>query len=91
MDLDIKKIREKLNLTQSELAEKLGVTGKTVSNWETTGRISTPMKKKLLELANEGEHRRCAHTASAVPARSDTSAACHRTPRPHFAATQVAA
>ena len=58
MQLDIKKIREKLNLTQAELAEKLGVTGKTVSNWEVTGRISTPMKKKLMELANEGEQRR---------------------------------
>ena len=58
MNLDIKKIRENLGLTQIELAKKLGVAGQTVSNWEKTGRIPTPMKDKIMELANEGEQRR---------------------------------
>ena len=31
----IKQLREKRNLTQAELAEKIGVSSKTVSKWET--------------------------------------------------------
>ncbi len=32
--LDIKQIRKKLGMTQSELAKKLGVTSRTIINWE---------------------------------------------------------
>lgn len=33
-DLDIKKIRKSLGLTQAEMAKKIGVDTKTVQNWE---------------------------------------------------------
>lgn len=36
---DIKQIRETLNLTQEELALKLGVSSRTVQNWESGGTI----------------------------------------------------
>lgn len=49
-DLDIKKIRENLDLTQAELAKKLGVSTQTVSNWERTGNIPAPMRAKLQQL-----------------------------------------
>lgn len=45
-DLDIKKIRKTLKLTQGELAEKLGVHYKTIQNWEKGGVI--PESKKIL-------------------------------------------
>lgn len=32
---EIRRAREKMGLTQAELAEKLGVSGKTVYRWET--------------------------------------------------------
>jgi putative transcriptional regulator len=32
--IDVKSVRQKLNLTQAALAEKLGVDQGTVSNWE---------------------------------------------------------
>ena len=44
--LDIKKIRKSLKLTQTELAEKLGVHYKTIQNWEKGGVI--PESKKIL-------------------------------------------
>lgn len=39
--MDIKKIRDKLNLTQEELAKKIGVTPRTIQNYETGGKIPT--------------------------------------------------
>ncbi len=45
-DLDIRKIRKALKLTQGELAEKLGVHYKTIQNWEKGGVI--PESKKIL-------------------------------------------
>lgn len=44
--LDIKKIRKSLKLTQTGLAEKLGVHYKTIQNWEKGGVI--PESKKIL-------------------------------------------
>lgn len=34
MDLDLKEVRNRLEMTQTELAEKLGVSMRTVQNWE---------------------------------------------------------
>lgn len=45
-NLDIKKIRKSLKLTQAELAEKLGVHYKTIQNWEKGGTV--PESKKIL-------------------------------------------
>ena len=36
----IKELREKMHLTQAELAEKISVSDKTVSKWETGGSLS---------------------------------------------------
>lgn len=38
-DLDIKKIRTKLGLTQKQLAEMVGVSVNTIQNWESGGNI----------------------------------------------------
>ena len=38
-DLDIKKIREKLGISQEQLAEMVGVHPRTVQNWESGGAI----------------------------------------------------
>ncbi len=38
-DLDIKKIREQLNVSQEKLAEMLGVHPRTVQNWESGSKI----------------------------------------------------
>ena len=60
----IKQLREKRNLTQAELAEKLGVSSKTVSKWETAKGLPDitllqPLAQalgiSLIELVN-GEH-----------------------------------
>jgi len=52
-DIDIKSIRDKLDLTQEELARKLGVSLSTVSRWETGGSMPSQLaKRRLLDLAN---------------------------------------
>ena len=56
---DIKKIRESLLLTQTEFAEKLGVSFETVNRWE-NGRHKPTMKtkrkiKKLYEESGWGK------------------------------------
>ena len=43
-DFDLKKIRKKINISQEKLAKELGVTLKTVQNWESGGNI--PNSKK---------------------------------------------
>lgn len=56
--LDIVNYRKKMKLTQEEFGKMLGVSGKTVSNWETTGNIPTPMRAKLENLLNEEVQKR---------------------------------
>ena len=56
----IKQLREKRNLTQAELAEKIGVSSKTVSKWETAKGLPDisllqPLGISVIELMN-GEH-----------------------------------
>ena len=46
---NIKKLREKLRLSQEELGKRLGVGGSAVSNWETN--IANPTMEKAIELA----------------------------------------
>jgi DNA-binding transcriptional regulator YiaG len=51
---DLKKRRERLDLTQAALAEVLGVTGNTVARWETGQRGIPKMAVRLLDcLARE--------------------------------------
>jgi len=40
----IRQLREKLHLTQRQLAEHLLVTRETVARWEANGRVQTPQK-----------------------------------------------
>jgi len=50
---EVKRLRQKLGLTQAELAYKLGVTVSCVANWETGRRkISTPAARLLRLLAD---------------------------------------
>lgn len=52
--MDVKKIREKYGITQSQLADKLGITLRTVQNWE-NGKVIPPAMLKLLESIDIGE------------------------------------
>ena len=47
--MDVKKLRDQLRVTQQELAEKCGVTLRTVQNWE-TGKPIPERALKLLEV-----------------------------------------
>ncbi len=53
--LDIKKHRKKLNLTQLDLAKKIGVSLKTVSNYENGGSIPDTIKQLLRIVLNIDE------------------------------------
>lgn len=48
--MDVREIREKLGLTQKELADKLGVAEKTVQNWEYGRKIAGTNAKRLRAL-----------------------------------------
>ena len=52
IETDVKKIREKQGLTQSQLAEICGVTLRTVQNWE-NGKVIPPAMAKLLATIRE--------------------------------------
>lgn len=60
-DLKITEIREKLSMTQEEFAAKVGVSVRTVQNWESGGVIPSTSRKKIQDLMNE-----------AVPTKEDT-------------------
>lgn len=45
--IDVKEFREKLGLTQEEFAHKIGVSPRTVQNWENGGDIPKTTMKKL--------------------------------------------
>lgn len=48
---EVKEIREKLKLSQRELADKVGCTSQTISNWETGQKRPHKMFiKRLIEL-----------------------------------------
>jgi len=46
---DIKSIREKLNLTQEQLAHKLGVSWATVARWERGKGEPSPLARKAID------------------------------------------
>ena len=50
----IKELRDKLNLTQEQLAQKVGVTFSTINNWEKGTRNPHPfLFQRLLEMAKK--------------------------------------
>lgn len=49
-NIDVKKIRAKLGLTQTAFANQLGVDVSSVQKWEAGKKISTPKLRKLMEL-----------------------------------------
>jgi len=53
--LDIKSIRERLGLTQEQLANKLGVSWATVARWERGKGKPSPLAQKALEALLKGE------------------------------------
>jgi len=46
--MEIKQLRERLGLTQEQLAHQLGVTVKTVNRWERGRSKPSPMARRLL-------------------------------------------
>ena len=50
----IKELRDKLDLTQEQFAQKVGVTFSTINNWEKGTRTPHPfLFQKLLDMARE--------------------------------------
>ncbi len=50
----IKELRERLDLTQEQFAQKVGVTYSTVNHWENGKRVPLPfLVKRLLEMKQE--------------------------------------
>ena len=63
----IKQLREKRNMTQAELAERIGVSSKTVSKWETAKGLpdisllqplAQALRISVIELMNGGTYAR---------------------------------
>lgn len=52
-EIDVKKLRADLGLTQAELGEAVGVDQSTVSNWENGSAPRGPARKLLERLASE--------------------------------------
>lgn len=46
---DIKRLRKRLNITQAELAEKIGISQSAVCQWETG--ITKPTKENMMAIA----------------------------------------
>jgi DNA-binding transcriptional regulator YiaG len=55
---DLKHRRDRLGLTQSELAERLGVTWNTVARWETDQRRIPELAVRLLDCLQREQRRR---------------------------------
>lgn len=55
-DLDIKKIREKLGVSQEQLAEMIGVHARTVQNWESGRKIPDSKHVILRRLVLKPQH-----------------------------------
>jgi len=53
--MNIKQIRKKLNLTQEQLAHKLGVSWATVNRWENGKSKPSPLAMKQIENLTEGK------------------------------------
>jgi len=52
-EIDVKKLRADLGLTQAELGEAVGVDQSTISNWENGSSPRGPARKLLKKLACE--------------------------------------
>lgn len=53
-DLDVKRIRKKLGITQTEFAEIVAVSLKTIQNWEAGGKIPATKDAILRKLMRDG-------------------------------------
>lgn len=49
MTMDVKQAREKLGFKQAELAQAIGVTGRTIQNWEAGVSAPKPPQVKAIE------------------------------------------
>lgn len=50
-EIDVKELREKLGISQEKLAKLLGITARTVQNWEAGGVIPQTKKEILHEMS----------------------------------------
>ncbi len=67
--LQVLKIREQLNLTQTELAEKLGVSLRTVQNWEAGKKIPSTKHEILHNLLSQIDSEDCSEELNAMKQR----------------------
>jgi len=51
--IDVQKLRRRLDMTQAQLAERLGVKQASVSRWENGGTMIEPVRKLLEQMAEE--------------------------------------
>lgn len=56
-EINVKSLRAKLQMTQAELGDAIGVDQSTVSLWEAGSKPRGPAKKLLLMLAKQGLNR----------------------------------
>ncbi len=54
--MDVKKLREQMGLTQQGLADRTGVTLRTVQNWESGKSVPERIQRLLVLLANQQEN-----------------------------------
>jgi DNA-binding transcriptional regulator YiaG len=49
----VRALRERMGLTQAEMAERVGTRQQTISEWETGARAPRPMSRRLLRMVAE--------------------------------------
>lgn len=49
----VRALRERIGLTQAEMAERVGTRQQTISEWETGARVPRPMSRRLLQMVAE--------------------------------------
>ena len=55
--LAIKRLRQRLNLTQEEFAERIGVSSRSVAHWEAGTRNVSNLAQRVIErIAQEADH-----------------------------------
>jgi DNA-binding XRE family transcriptional regulator len=77
-DLNVKEIRKNLGVSQTKFAEMLGVSRKTIQNWESGGVIPLTKRVKLLNLQSQSKENENSATPQPDDRVSDASAAYNR-------------
>lgn len=54
-ELEIKDVRKKMGISQERFAKVLGVTSRTIQNWESGGSIPNSKKEKIHEIIDQAQ------------------------------------